>query len=288
MSEGGPDVLVTRPPQQEVTHVGAASEVTTPWQIWVRSCMVWGAIVGSVTLIVLTLTFAVGFWASKGRMFVGYELTTSQRVELALDVVGDLLYWTWAFPPVAWLVGVIYQARLLLRNRYEMEQRNRNWPPPYDAVDPTKVGLLDRDALERMGEQLERAWAGLERDRVLLDEEWAEFEEQRASWAGEAAQASLTSGLLWAAAFGMLDRYYRGEATTREACESEGGISQRHWRKANDVFGALGWGEGVALEPPAADLSRAWEAWRYSVKVDEPDVVWVRNGNARGWTRVQG
>lgn len=58
----------------------------------------------------------------------------------------------WAFvrvayivPCLATIVAWVWHGRTLLHYRYIPEQQNHNWPPPYQAVDVTQVGMLTPD-----------------------------------------------------------------------------------------------------------------------------------------------
>lgn len=109
-----------QPGQRETTHVGVSSEVRLPFQVFIRSCIVTNVMIVSAYVIV----------AMPWIKFFGVQRLMRFWAE----------WWPGLWmPPMA---AVIYHGYVLLWYRYLPEQKNRNWPPPYEAVSVLEAGLL--------------------------------------------------------------------------------------------------------------------------------------------------
>jgi hypothetical protein len=139
----GTVTIITRPGQVERTNVTEGSELWTP----LKTGAVIGLLANSLFLILHAIVLCVWSVVDSSWPLSSWWSWFSDGWWLSL-VIPCLIAW-----PVALGLVVVF--------RYVPELRNRNWPPPYESLDPA-VGLVDaygsKKIAEKQADVLERMY----------------------------------------------------------------------------------------------------------------------------------
>lgn len=141
-----------QPGQREVTHVSGATEVRTPWQLWVRSSMVSTI---QIWLLTLGVVLVWHYFAATRAYQASWDPSTWRAFLAGWASAWLFIRTAYIIPVLLTIVAWVWHGQVLLRYRYGPEQRNRNWPPPYQAVDVREVGMLTAENADELLPQAE-------------------------------------------------------------------------------------------------------------------------------------
>jgi hypothetical protein len=122
-----------RPGGRETTRVSGATEVETPWQIFVRCCVVDGLKAMAATAALFVVIAAVWTWITSS---TGFWRATWAGIRGAWTVIR----WILVLPVLAWLWRVWHHGTLVVHQRWEPEQIDPYAHQPYGAREPETRG----------------------------------------------------------------------------------------------------------------------------------------------------
>lgn len=113
-----------------------------------------------------------------------------------------------------------------------------------------------------------------DREWSIEDQDRAAQEQMRQALGGRSRSTDDTN--IEVIAWGILERYTRGESITRDNCTKAGISNQNQWARVMRAFEQLGWRKGKTMVAEGT-ITQLWTDWQQGTSIDDQGALYVRS-----------